>query len=401
MDLPELSKLYNPGYQVFIYDRKGNKYDVTKDIIEGSVTLNYNEASTATIVLQNFKDKYKDHAILKINNVIEIKMTRDTKSINFVPVFKGYISTISKNARYGTPITITALCRLKLMIIKYIDPYIDPEKYFKQLPNKILYQLAKDAGFKDSEIKIDQYTKSELDWMANAEAIWRSNHPIPADRVGTNYENITPSPTHGYNQIIVDQPTQKEILLKIKEICSVSTEYLNVCPYIAGIIQAESSFKIYAFNCETCKDDSHKHNSDYHMGKERTHIIHVGLMQLGYAATKDVGFESLFPWDMYGNYESNLKVGIHYFVEKCYAPVKSRTDTIQRAIYSFRWGPAAGKSAKESVVVNDKYVQKVMSYANQFASTYGWQFERLTNNDTSSNDSNDNGVWHNIPRGIY
>jgi hypothetical protein len=117
--------VYSPAVQAYIKCETGI-LDVSADIISGSVTRRVNAASSATIVLQNYKRKY----LMKVKPMdrMVVYLTR----IKPMLVFSGYVDTADIDQLYPGPVTISASCTLKRLMYTYWDPGLDYTKAFFQ-----------------------------------------------------------------------------------------------------------------------------------------------------------------------------------------------------------------------------------------------------------------------------
>jgi len=120
--------------RVFAFIRStnaGKTYDVSADVVSGSVSRRVNDVSTASLVLRNPKRKYtrtktpqnpngKNVPLFLPMDLITIWMQR----ISGIPiqVFTGYLDTSPYFALYPQNCNVTASCTLKRLKYSYFDP---------------------------------------------------------------------------------------------------------------------------------------------------------------------------------------------------------------------------------------------------------------------------------------
>lgn len=122
--------VYAPEVYAYVKSSTGRVYNLSNDIISGSVTRRLDAPSSASLMLQN-RNKYWNGRLLPMDRIIiYLKKTKP------ILVFSGYLDTVPYIQPYPGPITITATCTLKRLSFTYWDP---------TLPN-VQLQMAKFIG---------------------------------------------------------------------------------------------------------------------------------------------------------------------------------------------------------------------------------------------------------------
>ena len=110
--------IYSPEVQVYIRSDEANKvFDVSKDIISGSVIRRLDAVSNASVTLQNKFGLYTRK--FKPMDRIAIFMSRVGSPML---VFTGYLDEAPFYQMFPAPVTIQASCTLKLLQNTYFDP---------------------------------------------------------------------------------------------------------------------------------------------------------------------------------------------------------------------------------------------------------------------------------------
>jgi hypothetical protein len=134
--------VYVPKVEVFVRcdgDGSNRIVDVTEDVIDGSVTRNVDQLSTATVTLQNKFGRYTGGARgsggpnavrFRAMDRIIVRMARVGQPHL---VFSGYLDETPYFQLYPGPVTIKASCTLKLLQNTYFDPGLPiMTAYFQQ-----------------------------------------------------------------------------------------------------------------------------------------------------------------------------------------------------------------------------------------------------------------------------
>lgn len=107
--------VYSPDVQVLI-KTTDRILDVSKDVVQGSVTLNINAPHQVSLTLSNFKRKFDGQ--FTPNDLIVVRLKR----IRWVQVFSGYINRVPYMSVWPRNVKLTATCTLKRVLQRLYDP---------------------------------------------------------------------------------------------------------------------------------------------------------------------------------------------------------------------------------------------------------------------------------------
>lgn len=113
--------VYNPRVEAFIsLSSTGQIIDISDDIVSGEVIRRINQASEASIVLQNKDGRYtRSQARITPMDRIIIRMSRVGDPFL---VFSGYVDEVPYFQLYPGDVTIRCTCPIKLLMNTYFDP---------------------------------------------------------------------------------------------------------------------------------------------------------------------------------------------------------------------------------------------------------------------------------------
>lgn len=113
--------IYAPEVLAYIQTTDGQQFDLSNDIIDGSLTRNVNELSTLSLRLQNRYNS--DGSPLYMGKILPMdKIVVYLKKTKPILVFSGYLDLVPFYQPIPAPITIEASCTLKRLEFTYWDP---------------------------------------------------------------------------------------------------------------------------------------------------------------------------------------------------------------------------------------------------------------------------------------
>lgn len=107
--------VYAPAVKAVIIS-DGVQYDISRDIVSGSVQRRVNSTSQAVLTLSNEGLKYSNR--FKRMDRISISLRR----VGWTKVFTGYLDSVPAYQLYPGPVQIAATCTLKRLMYTYWDP---------------------------------------------------------------------------------------------------------------------------------------------------------------------------------------------------------------------------------------------------------------------------------------
>ena len=113
---PRRTLVYAPEVRVLTYGRDGVTRDLSKDVVRGSVTRRVNAVSSASLTLNNKRNRYT--AKLSRMDRIVIFLKRSKWDL----VFSGYLTQVPALDVYPATCEIRAQCTLKRLMHTYWDP---------------------------------------------------------------------------------------------------------------------------------------------------------------------------------------------------------------------------------------------------------------------------------------
>ena len=108
--------VYAPEVRVLTYGRDGVTRDLSKDVVRGSVTRRIDAASTASLTLNNTRNRYTGKLSRMDRIVIFLKRSK------WELVFSGYLTRVPALDVYPSTCEISAQCTLKRLMHTYWDP---------------------------------------------------------------------------------------------------------------------------------------------------------------------------------------------------------------------------------------------------------------------------------------
>ena len=215
-DPPDAKTLvYSPNVRILI--ARGNKqYDVSKDVINGTVIRKENSASTLVFSLANNGDY----------NGLFHRMDRVTvflKRIEWLQVFSGYLDTVPYAQLYGGTATFKATCTLKRLMHTWWTPALEAsqglfsQRLFGttvggdgQLPadsglGSVLKQLlTRVGGWQPQDIHIQNFPQPFFDFLQQELFAKTQANKAAADNfrkllLGKNYNDAAPGAFAGYS----------------------------------------------------------------------------------------------------------------------------------------------------------------------------------------------------------
>lgn len=112
--------VYSPDIRVVIAGGNGKEYDVSADVVRGSLHRMENAASTFICELANAKGQYTKKGAGLFGRMDRI--TVYMKRVNWVQVFSGYLDTVPFAQMWAGNVTIKATCTLKRLLYTYWNP---------------------------------------------------------------------------------------------------------------------------------------------------------------------------------------------------------------------------------------------------------------------------------------
>ena len=228
IDTKKLADLFDPGM-------KRQLYDVSKDIITGSVNLRINQMSTLQVTLANPNGKYLN--VFMPNDMIILFLKR----IEPIQVFTGYIDEVPiMTGRGKEAISITASCTLKKLNNVFWNPRLN---YWIALqnqrineyatPEEILHWLVEDiGGFDPSDVYIQPFKDVEF-WKQllqyTSGGLFGNNFSNMFGYSSTG-SNLVSDPSELRNPNLIDPIKLRDYLLKIKSPMAVAVFHY----YMAG-----------------------------------------------------------------------------------------------------------------------------------------------------------------------
>lgn len=115
--------VYSPDIQVIIGTSLGTEYDVSADLVRGTLFRRENSASTFVCELANKNQQYtKDGGLFSRMDRITVYMKR----FSWVQVFTGYLDTVPFAQMWAGNVNIKATCTLKRLLYTYWNPNLAP-----------------------------------------------------------------------------------------------------------------------------------------------------------------------------------------------------------------------------------------------------------------------------------
>ena len=123
--------VYSPDIKVLIAASDGNEYDVSADVVRGSLVRNECAVSTFSCELANHSGQYtKNGGIFGRMDRIVVYMKR----VNWVQVFSGYLDVVPFAQMWAGNVPLRASCTLKRLLYTFWDPELNTSKgVFNQL----------------------------------------------------------------------------------------------------------------------------------------------------------------------------------------------------------------------------------------------------------------------------
>ena len=113
---PRRTLVYAPEVRVLTYGRDGVTRDLSKDVVRGSVTRRVNSVSSASLTLNNKRNRYTAKLSRMDRIVIFLKRAK------WDLVFSGYLTQVPALDVYPATCEIRAQCTLKRLMHTYWDP---------------------------------------------------------------------------------------------------------------------------------------------------------------------------------------------------------------------------------------------------------------------------------------
>jgi len=111
--------VYSPDIRVQIATENGMEFDVSADVVRGTLLRAENSASTFVCELANKSGQYtKDGGLFNRMDRITVYMKR----VNWVQVFSGYLDTVPFAQMWAGNVNIKATCTLKRLLYTYWNP---------------------------------------------------------------------------------------------------------------------------------------------------------------------------------------------------------------------------------------------------------------------------------------
>lgn len=224
---------YQPWVGLYLYARRPWKnekrmYDVSKDIINGSVTLNLNQTHTIQFTLANSGGKY--NGLFLPNDEIILFLKREKP----IQVFTGFLTTVPvRVARTQQSVYFDGHCTMKKLATYYWDPYLHKhyDQTWRQRPDVVLKRLMDLAGWKEKDYDIqpfperfgemwDGLAESDLagrgilmGWLHNVFGI-NTGSTTGTGGTGGGGTGVAPSTTELTNPNLVDETKLKEYMAR-------------------------------------------------------------------------------------------------------------------------------------------------------------------------------------------
>lgn len=139
--------VYNPSVKVEIISG-GKLYDVSRDVVRGSVTRVVGSASQASITLANKGLRYNG----RFNRMDRIQIT--LKRLKWVKVFTGYLDSVPVLQLYPGTVNLRASCTLKRLLHTWWDPNLDASQ--ELMDQKAVDEEVADAmGLSDRDTDVE------------------------------------------------------------------------------------------------------------------------------------------------------------------------------------------------------------------------------------------------------